>query len=284
MNLNRSLGTVPLPDAGRDLFTGLIDDARLLGPDPPDMVDVAVSHRVARGRPTAVWLGRLVCPATRLAELAGALTATMEPRDAPWPITVVVDGTMGAAATAMQSFEAIMSPAARIVLAVAPTPMAVSAGAISAAAERTRKASAALSVPVAAWCDTAGGDPPTVAGFLAGCHRSETASVVAGADRVTPAGGKPGIVNLVAAHALVAAPGATPPAAAAVAETDPAAFVLTRTALSWDNYTFGARELQRIRATTLLGVASTTPESTVAEIAVLIAESTAGEHRVRRNL
>jgi hypothetical protein len=68
------------------LFDRLIDDAGLFPPARKPMDRAVADHRAARSGPHAWMLGRLLCPASRLAELAEAGPAP------DWRIGVIVDG------------------------------------------------------------------------------------------------------------------------------------------------------------------------------------------------
>ena len=96
----------------RALLSGVIDYAGLFPPASLDMASAVGEYQEARAGSRAWILGRFVCPASRLAELAGTLMASMKVGETPWGISVVLDGHPGSAAVAARSFHAEMDPAA----------------------------------------------------------------------------------------------------------------------------------------------------------------------------
>ena len=104
------------------LFAGLIDYAGLFPPAALSMADAVDEYRAARAGPHAWMLGRFICPATRLEELAGRLMLTMQPGEEPWPISTILDGDPAVAAVSAWSFDAEMEPAAQIALIEVPLP------------------------------------------------------------------------------------------------------------------------------------------------------------------
>jgi hypothetical protein len=73
-------------DARRVLLERLIDDAGLFPPARKPMADAVADHRAARGGPHAWMLGRFLCPAARLEELAAAGP------DDDWRLGAIGDG------------------------------------------------------------------------------------------------------------------------------------------------------------------------------------------------
>ena len=72
-------------DARRALLARLIDHAPLFPPARLPLPEALAAHRRARESPEAWMLGRFVCPASRLAEVAGE----------PLQLAVVLDGAWG---------------------------------------------------------------------------------------------------------------------------------------------------------------------------------------------
>lgn len=120
--------TAVVGDARTALLEGLIDYAGLFPPARLDMASAVAEYRAARGGPHGWLLSRYLCPATRLEELAGVLTPSMTGGEAPWRLSVIMDGSIAESAAAGQAFDAEMDPAARIELAEARLPVASSDG------------------------------------------------------------------------------------------------------------------------------------------------------------
>lgn len=238
---------LPLPDARRDLLMSLIDDATLLDPRAPSVEAAVAGYRTARAGSTAHVLGSFLCPASRLIDLSRALVATMAAGETPWPITVVLEGDLGAAVTAEQAFAATMEPAARIVRAASPA---------------ADDPAAAMGMPVSVLLDVAAGptrEPRVAARFLLDCERTGLSVVPWGLDGVVRAADRPGILNLLGAAALVADAASETTVTAVLEESDPATFHLGRAGLTWRNHTLGAATLRRVRAAVMPAVAAGHP-------------------------
>lgn len=107
--------TLPmLTTAERALLVGLIDYAGVSPPALLEMPEAIEEYRSVRGSSRGWLLGRFVCPASRLEELARVLTQTMVVGERPWPISVVLDGDASVAAVAANTFDAEMSPASTV--------------------------------------------------------------------------------------------------------------------------------------------------------------------------
>jgi hypothetical protein len=113
-----------LLDARRVLLQGLIDYAGLFPPASLGIEAAVARYREARHGAHTWVLGRFISTASRLEELAGVLTATMTVGEPTWPISVVLDGDVAAAAAAAQSFDAHMGNAAEVVLTEVRPPIA----------------------------------------------------------------------------------------------------------------------------------------------------------------
>ncbi len=117
-----------LRTADRALFEGLIDYAGLFPPASLSMADAALEYRTARREGHSWMLGRFICTASRLEELAGLLMTSMTAGEEPWPVSVILDGDVARAAVTAHSFDAEMEPAAQIALLEVPLPQEVSDG------------------------------------------------------------------------------------------------------------------------------------------------------------
>ena len=117
-----------LIDGRRALFEGLVDYAGLFPPASLPMGDAAAEYRRARADPNGWMLGRFLCPASRLDELAGLLTGSMTAGEPAWGIGVVFDGPAAAAALQAASFDRYMTPAATVVVVEARAPAEASDG------------------------------------------------------------------------------------------------------------------------------------------------------------
>ncbi len=103
-----------IPDSRRNLFSGLVDDARLLGNRRMSVEDAVERHRALRSGGTGWIAGRFVVPASTLENLAGALVRTMATGEAPWRIAAVFGDDPARDASIAASFHAAMDPAASI--------------------------------------------------------------------------------------------------------------------------------------------------------------------------
>lgn len=115
-------------DARKAFLTGLIDDAGLFPPASLSMEDAVLAHRASREGENGSMLGRFICPASRLPELAKRLTDKDSPR--PWRISVILDRAEGnrwlegtiADLSAAREFTAEVGDRARVELLEAPLP------------------------------------------------------------------------------------------------------------------------------------------------------------------
>lgn len=255
---------LPLPDASRDLLVSFIDDAALLDPNGPSLDDAVAGYRAARTTTSSSLLGSFLCPASRLIELSGALMDTMAATEAPWPITSVLDGDVGAAVTAEQAFSATMEPAARIGLGVLPTSIGAAVGVPANAT--------ALTVRWVPLLDVARGparDPVVAARFLSECEGSGVPCVAWGFDDVVRIADRPGILNMVTAAAFAAEHASEATLVAILEETDPGTFHLGRAGLTWRRRTIGASALRRVRTTVVRSVATSHPSPVLADMSAL---------------
>lgn len=110
---------IAFADARRDALAGLVDYAGLFPPAALDMAAAVAGYRRARVGPHAFMLGRFVCTAARLEELAGHLVPTMAAGEAPWPIVVLVANDRNGAPAAVdvaaaRDFATLMGSAAPV--------------------------------------------------------------------------------------------------------------------------------------------------------------------------
>lgn len=145
-----------LVDGRTALLEGFIDYAGLFPPASLDLDAAVAEYREARGGPHSWMLGRFLCPTSRLEELAGALTASMEAGERPWGVGAIFDGPPASAALSAQVFERHMDPAALVVFAELRTPSEAADG-------RPLPESIAILAPVA---EAALGISPDVVPFL----------------------------------------------------------------------------------------------------------------------
>lgn len=80
-------------DGRRAALDRLIDYAGLFPPTSLSMGQAVAEYRAARVGDHAWMVDRFVCPASRLDELAGALSPTMAAGERTWPVTIVADGS-----------------------------------------------------------------------------------------------------------------------------------------------------------------------------------------------
>ncbi len=134
--------------ADQVLFSDLIDYAGLFPPASLSMDESVAEYRRVRGGVYHRLLGRFICAASRLEELAGVLTATMPAGEEPWPISSILDGDVAHAAVLTGNFDAEMEPAAQVAALEAPLPAEVSDG--RSVAEATTAAGPTVTAALAA--------------------------------------------------------------------------------------------------------------------------------------
>jgi hypothetical protein len=244
--------------ARRALLERLVDHAALFPPASLPMAEALAADRRARAGAEAWMLGRFVCPASRLDDVAG------EARSAPPPLSVVLDGDLDAALAAAARAAA---DGARV--------EAVEVRTADPAGLRERVDSA-LGPDVAVYVEGAGPPVPAglhaklrcggvtrdafpsveaVAAFVAGCREAGTAfKATAGLHhplRHVEAGtGSPmhGFLNLLAACCLAHVHGAgASDLAAVLAAEDPAAIALDDEGLAVAGRRTGADEITDVR-------------------------------------
>ena len=134
--------------ADRALLSGLIDYAGLFPPAWLSMADAVAEYRDARASDHGWVLGRFLCPASRLEELAGALMVRLPVGEPPWPVSVILDGEAATAAVLARNFDREMDPAASVMLLEVLLPVAACStdDPVMAAHEMAPVIAAALSV------------------------------------------------------------------------------------------------------------------------------------------
>lgn len=113
-------------DARRTMLDGLVDYAGMFAPASLPLGAAVAEYRQARQSPQAWLLGRFLCPTSRIEELAGELSRTMTPGEAPWAVGAIFDEAPGTAALHAGVFDRHMEPAARVTVVEvrAPEPAA----------------------------------------------------------------------------------------------------------------------------------------------------------------
>jgi hypothetical protein len=117
-----------LVDGRRALLESLVDYAGLFPPTSLSMADAVASYRAGRAGDHGWMLGRFLCPASRLEELAGLLTGSMAAGEVPWRVSVVFDGPRGSDAIAAAGFDRTMAPGASVELVEVRLPPEASDG------------------------------------------------------------------------------------------------------------------------------------------------------------
>lgn len=119
-------------DGRREALSGLIDYAGLFPPASLGMEEAIAEYRQARTGTHAWLLERFICPAGRLLELAGVLTATMTGGEEPWSLVVIARETD---AGLVSDFEAEMAGAADVAVVETMFPEAGDAASVAALLE-----------------------------------------------------------------------------------------------------------------------------------------------------
>jgi len=280
------------PDARYTGLSGLIDYAGLFPPTELDMGTAVVEYRAARSGPDSWIVDRFLCPVGRLVELAGILTSTMSPGEAPWRVSAIAGAETGLEGEvhAVDSFDSEMRGGALVEQVEVRVPagdlaawaaralemfdrfvffeipwridLETALDGLVAAREETRRA---LGAKIRTGGHTPDDFPPpdVVAAFLLGCrHRSLPMKATAGLHHpirhVDPSTGftQHGFLNLLCAAAL-AVHGEDPATlAAVVADDDPEAFTFDRSGLRWRDHLATAADLQAARSGLFVGYGS----------------------------
>ncbi|MET0831033.1 MAG: hypothetical protein ABWY62_01540 [Acidimicrobiia bacterium] len=283
-----------LVDGRRALLESLVDYAGLFPPTSLPMADAIAEYRAGRAGDHGWMLGRFLCPASRLEELAGLLTASMVAGEAPWRVSVVFDGPMGSDAIAAAGFDRTMTPGASVELVEVRLPREASDGRAADSAEEVvgpvLDTAFTVAADVVPFVEVARGpgvgsavtaiarvrhrrirpagaklrtggvtadafpDPGEVASFVVACRHAglpfkATAGLHHPVRHRDPGLGvmRHGFLNLLAAAALAAEDADLEDVTAAVADTDPGAFVVGTTGLAWRGRRVAAGSLLAMR-------------------------------------
>jgi hypothetical protein len=230
-------------DARRVALERLIDDAGLFPPARKPMQRAVADHRAARAGPHAWMLGRFLCPASRLGELAAA---GFEP---DWRLGAVVDEAgVNAGGVAVEAVELRWSG----VLPAVPAGVAVFVEVADADVLERLAADGRVGAKIRCGGVTADAFPAddVVAAFISGCVRlglpfKATAGLHHPFRTRDDSIGvlQHGFVNLLAATALPDAD-----TLAIVGEDDASAFALEADGLRWRDRVAGVEELARARS------------------------------------
>lgn len=287
-------------DARRQALAGLIDYAGLFPPASLDLGAAVEEYRQVRIGPESWLVGRFICPASRLVDLAGLLMTTMRAGEPGWMIVVTatpddvrVVADFGAEMGRSARVEAVElrlpdgADLERVVGLVAAfdrplyfevawnAPVVAPLGLIAAARERSGRA---LGAKIRCGGTVAEAFPSVsaVAEFLIECARLDlpvkaTAGLHHPIRHTDPVTGfsHHGFLNMLAAGSL-AHDGATAAVVSlALAEEDPAAFKLTPAGLRWNGHTFGPERLDEVRREFFVGYGSCSIAEPVADLTAL---------------
>lgn len=106
-------------DARTAAFGGLIDYAGVFPPASLAMRDAVRTYRTARSGSHRWVLGRFLCPASRLEDLAAVAMSEVQPGDPPWGVGVIVDLPHGSSVAHATAFHREMAPALAVTAAEA---------------------------------------------------------------------------------------------------------------------------------------------------------------------
>ena len=109
-------------DARTAAFGGLIDYAGLFPPASKTMEEAAVDYARLRSEDSRWIVGKFLCRASQLEDLASAAMSQMRRGDQPWEVGVIFDMGPGAAAMVVNDFQTEMSPALSVTSVEAKTP------------------------------------------------------------------------------------------------------------------------------------------------------------------
>jgi hypothetical protein len=106
-------------DARTAALGGLIDYAGLFPPASLSVPDALDEYRRVRHSNDRWVMGRFLCRASHLEQLAAAATSTFTRGEAPWEVGVIFDASPGASAAMSVEFQQEMAPVMRIAAAEA---------------------------------------------------------------------------------------------------------------------------------------------------------------------
>ena len=287
-------------DARRQALAGLIDYAGLFPPASLDLVTAVEEYRQVRTGPESWLVGRFICPASRLVDLAGVLMTTMRAGEPGWALVVTATADdvrvitdfaaeMGRSAHVdavelplpvgadLDRVLGLLSGFDRLLYFEVPwsAPVTAPLGLLVAAREASGRS---LGAKIRCGGTTPEAFPPpvAVAEFLVECARLElpvkaTAGLHHPIRHVDPVTGfhHHGFLNVLVAGTL-AHDGATVDVVEEVlVEEDPAAFSLTPAGLGWNGRVFGPERLGDVRREFFVGYGSCSIAEPVADLTAL---------------
>ena len=273
-------------DARRALLTELIDDAGLFPPASLPMEEAVSQHVASRTGPHADLLGRFICPALRLPELAEHL----DPLPA-WRLSVLIDGAdpepglevvagfddprvtielveskpAGSIPALLDAFEEAGLGGAMPFLEVAPRDEAALDGVAETMAGAKIRCGGEAEAP----------SPADVASFIDGCRRrglrfKATAGLHHPFRHERDGGMQHGFVNLVAASVLAREQNLDAAAIEPiVAELEPGRFDLTTDRLRWRDLEAGPGAIEDARRSLLFSYGSCSFDEPVEDLLAL---------------
>ncbi len=294
-----------LADARRAALANLVDYAGLFPPAALDMEGAVAGYRAARATASEL-LGRFICPAGRLEELAGVLVGSMGEGEHPWPVSMLAADLAGEPARRAADFLTVMGPAAHVDSVEGPLPAGDSPAAaaeafvtglgrlgaqafylevapgpgMEEALDGVAAAAAATRLPVGAKIRCGGlradlfPSPDEVAAFIEACRQralpfKATAGLHHPFRHDDPDTGftHHGFLNLLVAT-LAAAAGEVD-LEEIIADGDPASFAVGRSGVTWRGRAFDASAVQVMRAEAFVGYGSCDFDEPVADLAGL---------------
>ncbi|MBI5157052.1 MAG: hypothetical protein HZA58_03450 [Acidimicrobiia bacterium] len=287
-------------DGRREALAGLIDYAGLFPPASLGMEAAVAEYRQARTGPHAWILERFICPAGRLLELAGVLSATMTGDEEPWSLVVTARPTDAGLVT---DFETEMSGGADVAVVETLFPEAGDADAVLdllgafgtvvffevpwqsdfvrsldvlAAVRESSGRGLGAKVRCGGLTVEAFPSPEALGGFLVACRdRRIPVKATAGLHHpirhVDPATGftHHGFLNLLAATAFAHQGEPVPVLADVLAERDGGAFGLDVRGLRWRDRSVDGATLGAVRSGLFVGYGSCSFDEPVADLASL---------------
>ncbi len=287
-------------DARREALSGLIDYAGLFPPASLDLAAAVEEYRAVRRGAEAWLVGRFICPAERLVDLAGLLMTTMPSGESSWSLVVTATpadtrvvsdfaAEMGRSVrieavevrlpegASVETVAALVDAFDRLVYFEIPwhRPVAAPLEMLAAARETTGRV---LGAKIRCGGLTADAFPPVtaVAEFLAGCARLDmpvkaTAGLHHPIRHLDPATGftHHGFLNLLVAGLLAHEGAATAVLEEALAVEDAAQFSLSPAGLVWGGFRFGADRIDAARREFFVGYGSCSIAEPVSDLTAL---------------
>lgn len=287
-------------DGRREALSGLIDYAGLFPPASLSMEEAVAEYRAARTGPHAWLVERFICPAGRLLELAGILSATMTGNEEPWSLVVTARATD---AGLVEDFRAEMSGGADVLVIETVFPDGGDAGAVAgvlgtfdavvffevpwqsdfvasldvlAAVRESSGRALGAKIRCGGVTPAAFPSPEVLARFLAECRdRRIPVKATAGLHHpirhVDPVTGftHHGFLNLLAALALAYQGAQVSLLAEVLGDDDGTAFTLDVRGLSWRSHTVDAVALAGVRRELFAGYGSCSFDEPVTDLSAL---------------